>query len=568
MGGFSLPFRFPPPDMDRRSLQSHVTKIFKQRGYTIHMDAVREIIRLIEESVNESGGDGSVEIVSRSLELILEGLASEALDSSIVTKETLLNVISKIEEDVKTMEGGADLSLTSSFEVPVWIYDEVRRNFTRAPGDEALLRGMNDGNQDGMTTGASARLKKPLLGAAEDKPKLFAERLKFVRSKILGHALFSQVGLSKHSRDKNAIELSSVASLMGRSDLCTVCAVLTKNERGHLYLEDEEHMVKVDLTDCRRTGGFFTEGCIVLAEGVLRDGVFHVQTLGQPLAETRAATLSRYPAVDFFANGRSAKDLPTFAPREERCRDATVVMLSEIHLDDRNVLGELHKVWQGYAAAPPETIILCGPFLSFSAGEGGVPLEALTEGFAALADSLVETPSLCSEATTWIVVPSSKDPGLNISLPRPPLPTPCLSALAAVVSRLEVTSNPARLHYLATDMVLFREDAFHSLRRNVLLPPVDDVLTSDPTTHLVKTLIDQASLSPLPLHIRPIYWNYDHALRLYPLPDIILLADSYEPYEVNYEGCLVANPGSFSAESSFLCVYPTQRRVDFCSVKS
>ena len=41
---------------------------------------------------------------------------------------------------------------------------------------------------------------------------------------------------------------------------------------------------------------------------------------------------------------------------------------------------------------------------------------------------------------------------------------------------------------------------------------------------LTKTLICQAHLSPLPLHVVPIYWNYDHVMRLYPLPDLVVCA--------------------------------------------
>ena len=35
------------------------------------------------------------------------------------------------------------------------------------------------------------------------------------------------------------------------------------------------------------------------------------------------------------------------------------------------------------------------------------------------------------------------------------------------------------------------------------------------------TLIDQGHLSPLPLSVQPIHWEHDHALRLYPLPDVV-----------------------------------------------
>lgn len=97
---------------------------------------------------------------------------------------------------------------------------------------------------------------------------------------------------------------------------------------------------------------------------------------------------------------------------------------------------------------------------------------------------------------------------------------------------------------------------------------------SFPATQLVQTVLDQAHLAPLPLTVRPVLWDYDHALRLYPMPTTVsvpspppnrhlegptrctdlsaplvaqlVLADSFEPYKLVYERCLVFNPGSFN----------------------
>ncbi len=66
----------------------------------------------------------------------------------------------------------------------------------------------------------------------------------------------------------------------------------------------------------------------------------------------------------------------------------------------------------------------------------------------------------------------------------------------------------------------------------------------------MQTILDQAHLSPLPQNIRPTLWEYDHAMRLYPMPTAIVLADKYERYELTYEGCHVLNPGRFVCAGS------------------
>ncbi|KAL1258478.1 hypothetical protein QQF64_011722 [Cirrhinus molitorella] len=41
-------------------------------------------------------------------------------------------------------------------------------------------------------------------------------------------------------------------------------------------------------------------------------------------------------------------------------------------------------------------------------------------------------------------------------------------------------------------------------------------------------------LTPLPLYVCPVYWAYDYTLRVYPLPDVIVFADKYEPFNGSF----------------------------------
>ncbi|KAI8075777.1 uncharacterized protein BX664DRAFT_344600, partial [Halteromyces radiatus] len=97
-----------------------------------------------------------------------------------------------------------------------------------------------------------------------------------------------------------------------------------------------------------------------------------------------------------------------------------------------------------------------------------------------------------------------------------------------------------RIRFCTQDIVIFREDILNRLWRNVLLNPNTQV-EPEPVKHvMVRTLIDQGHLCPLPLSVRPIYWSHDHAMRLYPLPQSVCTH------------CL--NPGSF-ANSDFHLLY-------------
>lgn len=79
--------------------------------------------------------------------------------------------------------------------------------------------------------------------------------------------------------------------------------------------------------------------------------------------------------------------------------------------------------------------------------------------------------------------------------------------------------------------------------------PMQESLHVDPEVaearKVVKTVLDQGTLSPFQLTVRPVFWEYEHTLSITPLPNSIILADpTSPPFKVTYQGCTVVNPGS------------------------
>jgi DNA polymerase epsilon subunit 2 len=72
-----------------------------------------------------------------------------------------------------------------------------------------------------------------------------------------------------------------------------------------------------------------------------------------------------------------------------------------------------------------------------------------------------------------------------------------------------------------------------------------NVESDDLKKFLVQTMLDQAHLSPIITNIQPVSSDYDHSLRLYPLPTCVVLADKYDKFKLTYCGCHVFNPGPF-----------------------
>lgn len=187
-----------------------------------------------------------------------------------------------------------------------------------------------------------------------------------------------------------------------------------------------------------------------------------------------------------------------------------------------------------------------------------------TVGFNALTDLILSFPLL--HQSHFVFVPGPLDPWSSSTLPRPALPGTITARLLQRIPKARFVSNPCRLRYFGQEIVIYREDLMGRMLRNLVgvkgeedgadmkryvsgrgLPrPREYWLIKQ----LVQTILDQAHLSPLPQNIRPTLWEYDHALRLYPMPTAVVLADKYERYELTYEGCHVFNPGRFVSAGS------------------
>ena len=92
------------------------------------------------------------------------------------------------------------------------------------------------------------------------------------------------------------------------------------------------------------------------------------------------------------------------------------------------------------------------------------------------------------------------------------------------------------------------------------------ILTS--IDHAIQTILDQGHLCPLPSVWAPIFWQYDHALRLYPVPDALIVGDGQvDQFNRTCVGCDVMNPGSFASDFNFV-VYTPVEVVDDMRVRS
>ncbi|KAF4017360.1 hypothetical protein G4228_008680 [Cervus hanglu yarkandensis] len=283
-------------------------------------------------------------------------------------------------------------------------------------------------------------------------------------------------------------------------------------------------------------GKFFLEdptGTIQLDLSWFEDQVFHVNAFGFPPTEPSSTTRAYYGNINFFGgpSNTSVKTSAKLKQLEDENKDAMFVFISDVWLDQVEVLEKLHIMFSGYSPAPPTCFILCGNFSSAPYGKNQV--QALKDSLKTLADIICEYPNI-HQSSRFVFVPGPEDPGFGSILPR--------------------------IQYCTQEIIVFREDLVNKMCRNCVRFPSSNL---DIPNHFVKTVLSQGHLTPLPLYVCPVYWAYDYALRVYPVPDLLVIADKYDPFTLTNTECLCINPGSFPRSGfSFKVFYPSNKIVE------
>ena len=507
-------------------------KTFKLHGLSLQSEASRFLGDVLS-TVSEQDLDGW-------LDRIIESVQKQPLSSTLISKDALEIAVQECSAQPDEESDDA-FCVISAFEIPRYKYNSDRKKFLKE-----------------TTNGVYLHPDAPC------KAEVFKERYMTIYQRTIRHDLFAPPSAAAHPNQKtNKYELKHVEYLLGSTaklGKIIVLGMIAQIKEGKYYLEDSTGVVQMNLSNAKYHTGLFTENCFVLAEGLYEDGMFHVDALGCPPSEPPQVTRNYFGNVNFFG-GPSAVAVKSSAKLraiEEENQEAMFVILSDVWLDLPKVMDKLRILFHGYAAVPPTLFIFCGNFISEPFGPK--LSRQLREGLNNLADVISEFPSLV-ESSRFVFVPGPQDPGPGNILPRPPIPSCLTKEFQAKVPFVTFATNPCRIQYCTQEIVVFREDLVNKMCRNCIHLPTD---LGEIPSHLVKTILSQAHICPLPHHARPVYWNYDNALRIYPVPDLIILADKYHSYvQPTTLNCTCLNPGSFSKNDYCFKVYwPALREVE------
>ncbi|XP_078671790.1 DNA polymerase epsilon subunit 2-like [Branchiostoma floridae x Branchiostoma belcheri] len=515
-------------------LKSSIVSAFKMHGLSLRIEASKFLVEALDP-VNE---------VEREewLDRIIEAVQKQPLESSMIDRETLE---AAVQDCVQGGEEDSDqvFSVIDAFAIPKFDYNSERKKFIPSTAPRSLH------------------------GQATDKAQLFRDRYTVLFQRTSRHELFTPpvMGANPVQHTKK-FQLRPVEYLLGsvaKLGEIIVLGMVTQLKPGSYYLEDPTGAVKMDLSQTNFHNGLFTENCFVLAEGWYEDQVFHVTAFGFPPPEPAKTTRAYFGNINFFGgpSATCAKASTKLRVLERENEDAMIVFLSDVWLDDSKVMEKLRVLFTGYSEICPTAFVLCGNFTSSPFGSSHI--KTLRESFRGLGNLIAQFPSLV-ESSRFIFVPGSQDPGPGNVLPRPAIPDCVTEELRRKVPTATFTTNPCRIQYCTQEIVVFREDMVTKMCRNCVKFPTD----RDISTHFVKTLASQGHLCPLPLHVEPVYWGHDHALRVYPLPDVVVVADKFDAYSSTHVDCTYANPGSFACNDAvFKVYYPATRQMEDSQIR-
>lgn len=503
-----------PESVSRRKIM----RACKSRGWMVQPAALAAIHRHLNVLDDDYLEDVLLEISLR-------------VDRNTVITESVWNEIMEASHSPTTNDKEEDFELVNAFESPRLSYDSMRKTFRVEEKQWALL------------------------GSVADKVSMMAQRYAIIQQRLLRHGIFRRKKTYESTQaDKvQQCTITPIESLLGKQDsnvvTVAVLGILRQGEEGTFYLEDSTGQVQVSFNDAMAVEGFYvTENSILLIEATFQDEVLHVARAGSPFPEPRDKSLQ------ILQQQVRHTHFLEMTPEELSRDGSNLVVLSDVHLDQPRVLTLLEHVFQEYDSKPASQL----PVFCLMGNFASNPQIDIHQGFEELALLISKFPQLANHAH-FVFVPGPNDSDCGL-LPQAPLVQETLGLEKTMqsyqIGHVHWGSNPCRIRQNGKEIVLFRYDVLACMLQNQVPVPTADGTSSQPLhSRMVKTIFDQGHL--LPIARAPIYWDCDHALRLYPLPQALVLGGStLSEYHEMYEGCDAIHPGCFSRNGKYAIYSP------------
>ncbi|OPJ90041.1 DNA polymerase epsilon subunit 2 [Patagioenas fasciata monilis] len=310
--------------MEPERLRRRLSSAFRLRGLLLRADALKYLTEAFQ-SISEAELDDTIENV-------IDAVEKQPLSSDMIEQPTVEAAVQECSQAAEeTIENV--FNIIGAFDIPRYVYNSERKKFLPLS----------------MTNFPVPNL----FGTARDKAELFRERYSILQQRTHRHELFTPPAVVAHPNDSTSkFQLKTIETLLGNTTKVgevIVLGMITQLKEGKFFLEDPTGVIQLDLSKAQFHSGLYTESCFVLAEGWYEDEVFHVNAFGFPPTEPSATTRAFYGNVNFFGGPSSAsvKASAKLKQLEDENEDAMFVFLSDVWLDQAEVLEKLHTMFSG-----------------------------------------------------------------------------------------------------------------------------------------------------------------------------------------------------------------------------
>ena len=548
-----------PAAINPKKLNQLVWQIFtKSYGLTLQADAASFLSdKIANYSMNESQ-------TSEFLNYMAQNYSKISKDrSGMVSKHNIEIVFNQVYQAQDYKDSSKDIrkyiTVLDAFNTPKFEYDVHGKVFKQIPFK-----------------------KEVIFDSSKDKILFNLRRFNIVKQRLLRQL--------RGDSDSSKILLTSIKSIKGINSPNQerfVFGLITEMVEGTYHLEDPEDFIQLDFsTLIEHPIDFVTDGGLYLMKGICFGNRFAVKGILSVNCEKREDTLSLLTHPNLSEATNYAEPLHELKQMEAQAKNARFVVISEVWLDQPQILERLKILFDGFNAqgSLPELFVLIGPFSSNPPKDGPRAwshYQDLFDGFAEFIERIKNV-----RQCRFVFVPAGNDPGFVDSLlPRPAIPEPIFDAWKRAKFDFIATSNPCRIIYFSQEILIFRNEITQQMRAKSLNTHLNSIVEKNEReqeespelnakSHLMsdhkralKTCLNQSTLSPFNLSNQTVLWDSDHSISLYPIPDALIVAERQTSFEFSHENCKCANSGSFpSAEGSFLLYNPAQKRFDLCEL--
>ncbi|CAD5226102.1 unnamed protein product [Bursaphelenchus xylophilus] len=342
------------------------------------------------------------------------------------------------------------------------------------------------------------------------------------------------------------------ALLCEHSKKSRILATIFKDLEDTIYAQDTTGQVIFEITDTTKyeEDAFFFYGGIFLCEGEYNDGTFTARKVSLPVLKDEEELPSIIPTD--VLNRK-----PFDAPKNSDC----IVILSDIFLDNQNVIDSLTQLFIGYSEAPPTMFIFCGSFRSVVLDLSKI--DDTERDFQKL-EKAMSTYRGVYKSTQFVFIAGPKDPPCNGRLPS--LLMESAKSVFASWSNVHFAANPSKILFKNKVIQLTRDDVVEKLSQHTFYLSEN----ADVGTAFSRTIWSQRNALPVHPKGSAIRFGDVHDFKI--MPDLLVLADQFQPYRWRPPGNeenepKIVNPGVFSIEPfKFMTYYPKDGKIDLNSI--